>query len=72
MIENELFRNVEPGQAFNYRGRELRRVGNGQWASDVRGNLWMMSPGDKVMVEPQVAPDDEDEPEMLYPFNVFP
>lgn len=67
-----LFRHVEPGQAFTYRGRELRRVGNGQWASDVRGNLWMMSPGDRVEVEPTAAAEVEEEPEMLYPFNVFP
>lgn len=67
-----LFRNVEPGQVFNYRGRELRRLGNGQWASDVRGNLWMMSPGDKVEVEPVAADEVEDEDEMLFPFNVFP
>lgn len=66
-----LFRNVEPGQVFNYRGRELRRLGNGQWASDARGNLWMMAPGDKVEVEPAIA-DEPEEAEMLYPFNVFP
>jgi len=66
-----LFRNVEPGQMFNYRGRELRRLGNGQWACDERGNLWMMAPGDKVEVYPVLAEELEDE-EMLYPFNVFP
>jgi hypothetical protein len=66
-----LFRHVEPGQNFTYRGHELRRLGNGQWASDARGNLWMMAPGDKVEVE-LVLVDEPDDSEMLYPFNAFP
>ena len=74
----KLFRHVEPGQAFTYRGRELRRLGNGQWASDVRGNLWMMKAGDWVEVGSVPASshwyqaDPEEEDEMLDPFNVFP
>ena len=68
----KLFRHVEPGQVFNYRGRELRRLGNGQWASDARGNLWMMAPGDRVEVEQVPAAEVDDDVEMLYPFNVFP
>ena len=66
-----LFRHVEPGQMFTYRGRELRRLGNGQWASDARGNLWMMAPGDKVEIE-AIPADEPEEYEMLYPFNAFP
>lgn len=68
----KLFRHVEPGQVFTYRGNELRRLGNGQWASDVRGNLWMMASGDRVEVEPVPVAEPDEDAEMLYPFNVFP